>query len=1737
MGSWRTRAGSTRTVSGGIAGSNRRDRVLTAALLLLLLLTGGIFRFTGLNWDDFTFLHPDERFLTDVVSSIGGGLRSTRATEGERSGQVALCMERYPASHGAGPWFDTECSTLNPHNVGKGIYVYGTLPLFLARATGEALTRLTGDASHSSFYGLHLVWRGLSALAETAVILVVFLTGATLLDRRTATLAAALYSVVVFSIQQSHFGTVDAITNLCCALGLLFAARVWKAGRPADYALFGLFCGCALASRINVAPLAGLVLLAPLPHIVDRRRRHASISDLSRKTGVGLVAAGLLTALTFRVLNPYAFSGPGFFDLTPNLRWLEDVIEARSLVSGLIDIPPNWQWLGRAPWLFPLNNILLWGLGPGLGLAAAASALWALLRLLQRRPGSTRLLLPLVWALGYFALLGGGHVASMRYFLPLYPALTLLAAWGLIRLAQGSAAWRRTLALLLSMGVLGFSALWGLMFSNIYRHQLTRVQASHWFWERVPGDFALSVAGGDAEAPLINIPVANRGSHGDLLARASRYETGQPFSQYVHATADGELRAVHIPHVADPLADDGVESLLIVLADPVSGDRLAEGRLEADLSPTGHMLGDARDVALEPALQVKQGQELLFTFEVLDGGPVTTGGSVVAHEGVWEDAIPYLVCTLPPGVTLADDPPPGLLNSSQCRGRNAWSGLLLGVDLGLSGEDDDTLRARLINGLHNSDYISISSNRFYDSKLRNPLRWPLTERYYKALFSGKLGFDLVAQFEEGFELGPLRFPGQHLPTHVGPAWLNEFEPEEAFHVYDHPTVFVFAKSETYDPSQVEAILREPPLNTLGERRQAHVENCPQMYLNPGGGGCDTTLVDVLRRDTLTADAHPDWLLLDDERQGKQIKGGSWSERFDSDSPLNREPLLAIAGWWLAVTAFGLAAWPWLNVALPGLADRGLIGARIAGLLLVAWLAWAGSSLGLPLWNRNGIALLLAGVLVSGLVVLRRQGQDATGRAAWSWRRLLAFEALFLLLFLGFLLVRGSNPDLWHTHFGGEKPMDFAYFNATLRSSIFPPYDPWYAGGYVNYYYFGFVLVGAPVLLTGIQPAIAYNLILPTLFALTGMGAFGVAFNLVYRRRVAGESEAERAGRPAANPWVAGLAALMLAVILGNLDTLRVLGNGLAQLGGYTQPQGLADYLEREFALENGTQPLPMDRQQLLERAQANHPGDRLRYEWQHGQDLWTGLLMGAGRWLEGDPLPIASHRWYWAPTRILAETPGTGGNAITEMPWFTFLYGDLHAHMIAMPLQLLVLLFAVHEFRAVEGGGRRRAGRWPALIAGAMAAGMLRATNTWDWPTFMLLGIVAVAGAWWLEKRRGGAQPVRALLTRVSAFLLAAILFALPFTHWYATGYDSLRLWQGGRTPLWAWLDIHGLFVFLLLSLLVRESARWMRGTQVGQLRGKGRLLVGVAVLVLVVLALAMALAMAGWQVALPALPMMVWCVLLFLRPGQSAALQVALGLAALALALTLGVEFLVLQGDIGRQNTVFKFYIQAWLLLSVAGGVAFAWLLGAMPRWPGALRLFWALPGALLLFMAALYPLLSTPARALDRMAPGTGWTLDGMAYMRQALHHENGHELVLADDHALIRWLQEEVEGAPVILEAHGSEYRWGGRVSIYTGLPSLLGWRFHQTQQRSLPQQALFIDQRRANINGLYSTVDSDVAWKMLQFYDLRYVVVGGLERAWYPTEGLAKFEEMVGQGRLRRVFEQGQATLYEVIGAAA
>ena len=1794
--------------------------VVVFVLLLFTMFAGGYFRFVSLNWDDYVRFHPDERFLSGVASSLGRPLSTfmlTHATPELNQAQYDTCMARYPETQGAGGFFDAECSLMNPHNLGSGLYVYGTLPLFVTRWAGEAAVSITGDPIWTSYDGVHLVWRLFSAISDMLVVLVVFAIGTQIHGKWTGLVASMLYAATAFAIQQAHFGTTDAMTNLFVALALWFAVRVQACGELADYALYGVAFGAALASRINVAPLVGVILLAAILRVLpafDTRLPSGERKRIWWGNGAGLVLAGFLTLLVFRVFNPYAFMGPGFFGLRPNPEWLADIGEAQHLVSGAAEMPPNWQWVGRPSYVFPIANMILWGMGVAFGLAGFLSTIWALIRVVRGKAGATKNLLLVAWIVAYMLLFGRSWVMSMRYYLPLYPALAVVAAWGLVelvRMSRGHAV-RHLLASATLVIVVGFTGLWGLMFTNIYRHLSTPVQAGEWVWENAPGDFAMTIDGAPEGTPLINIALTNGygAADMDLVAQASRIEDGErAFFDFI-PPASGTVRTVRAPHLGDPNDDADEERIRVSVVGNGMSTVLGQAELAANFSRENNILGDSYTLTFDEPFEVEAGENYTFIAEVLDGGPIVTGGAIFSWEGDWDEPSPSKTCTFPAGVTLSDDPMPGLRDAYTCDGRDPWTSLINGYKQQIIYDDVEVKRDRLQETLDNSDYIIIGTNRRYDSQNRIPTKWPMTNAYYDALFSGELGFEVAEMFQETFELGPLVVSDQYLPTYDAPEWLNEFEAEEAFHVYDHPVVYIFRKTDAYTPDNTARILGSVPLTTTGQVNFG----CPEAQELPVVNYyCDPTLVGVyqLRAPetdvSLSADQSPLALQFGDNMQAVQTEGGTWSNRFNDSSPINTQPVLTVAIWWIAMMLFGWAVWPLLYVVLPGLADRGYGFAKFFGMFLVAWLTWLVASARIPAWSQIGVLVALFAVgLVSVLIAWKTRARIVAYIQEY-WPRLLAIEVITLVLFLAFLAVRLSNPDLWHPAYGGEKPMDFAYFNGVLRSTVFPAIDPWYAGGYINYYYFGYVIVGAPVLLLGVIPSIAYNLIIPTLFALTGIAAFSVAFNLVsgWRSRRLAEEAGETRPKTIGNPWVAGIAAILLTVVLGNLDSARIILTELGELGEYQQPPTIETFLLNDYLETYDTQPDAETTADIFRRAQSGVSFDRLRYEWANFRAAADSVFRGIGRASNGG-FSVSPDRWFWGPTRVLAEPPVNSGGAIAELPYFTFLYGDLHAHMIAMPLQLFVLGFLLNE---VVLAGRARRSLFVAglsIFVGGLAVGMLRATNTWDWATFMVLGVAGLAFTWWLRwanaSRRQGTSDfahvalivaslgalvggiLAYLITRsfsgpavigvgagvglfvtflfwdaiaerltrwsvvdfalrVGGFVAISFLVAVPFTSWYAATYNRVLPWEGARTPIWAYLDIHGLFLFLIFSLLVWDTARWLRSTYVRSLQGRGKWIAGMFALIVVLLGVSVWQALQSYQVTLIALPLLVWITILFFRAGQSRMMQFVLALCGLALGLTLAVEYIVLDGDIGRQNTVFKFYIQVWLLFGVAGGAAFAWLASSLPRWRFFPRFAWTLLLGLLVFVAALYPFLATPGKAVFRMAPDMPITLDGMDYMQYASQYEGSPTVIaatpglapfsLANDYAIIRWLQENVEGSPVIMEGRSErEYLWGSRFSVYTGLPSVVGWNWHQRQQRTFDPLPRLVEQRVANVNAFYITLDIPTAWNILKFYDVEYVIVSDMERAYYPQANLDKLETMVEQGLLDVVFEQGSAVIYRV-----
>ena len=150
----------------------------------------------------------------------------------------------------------------------------------------------------------------------------------------------------------------------------------------------------------------------------------------------------------------------------------------------------------------------------------------------------------------------------------------------------------------------------------------------------------------------------------------------------------------------------------------------------------------------------------------------------------------------------------------------------------------------------------------------------------------------------------------------------------------------------------------------------------------------------------------------------------------------------------------------------------------------------------------------------------------------------------------------------------------------------------------------------------------------------------------------------------------------------------------------------------------------------------------------------------------------------------------------------------------------------------------------------------------------------------------------------------------------------------------------------------------------------------------------------------------------------------------------------------------------------------------------------------------------------------------------MRYAYYGDLNITLDLSQDYRAIRWMQENVKGSPVIVEANMVEYHWGTRFTVYTGLPNVIGWNWHQRQQRARSPENLVQDRVDA-VGDFYLTEYLEAARNFVQYYGVRYVIVGQLERALYPGFGLVKFEQLEGS-LWKEVYREGETVIYEVIG---
>ena len=401
-----------------------RARPLPFRLSLALLFAGALaVRLFGIDWDQGHAFHPDERRIAEAVGEL----------------------------------------SFAPLDLDPGFYAYGSLPMLATRAAasllGQAAPRL------ATWEGTILVGRALSALWGASGCVLLALLGRRLFDARAGLLAGSLLAIAVFPVQNAHFATNDVPLATLVLATLLLLARAVDRPSALAFGLAGAAAGLALATKASAATLLLPLVLAPLLAFVPARRFGA--------TAAALAASALGLGAAFVAGQPSVLSAPRAL--------LAAVAEQGDMVRHAGSVPYTNQYVGTPHGLYELSEIVLWGLGPALGLAAllgAALRIRAVVR--QREP---RELLLWAWAVPFFLLTASFEVRFPRYLLPLYPLLLLAAARLLAPPGEAGASIRAARRL-----VLGLSAGYLLAFLSIYARPHSVVAASEWFHENVSPD-------------------------------------------------------------------------------------------------------------------------------------------------------------------------------------------------------------------------------------------------------------------------------------------------------------------------------------------------------------------------------------------------------------------------------------------------------------------------------------------------------------------------------------------------------------------------------------------------------------------------------------------------------------------------------------------------------------------------------------------------------------------------------------------------------------------------------------------------------------------------------------------------------------------------------------------------------------------------------------------------------------------------------------------------------------------------------------------------------------------------------------------------------------------------------------------------------------------------------------------------------------------------------------------------
>ncbi len=981
-------------------------------------------------------------------------------------------------------------------------------------------------------------------------------------------------------------------------------------------------------------------------------------------------------------------------------------------------------------------------------------------------------------------------------------------------------------------------------------------------------------------------------------------------------------------------------------------------------------------------------------------------------------------------------------------------------------QEPDTERKldELSHMLSYTDYVMMADKRAYGTYQRLPARYPINYFYFKTMLNEpqKFGYRLVHEVKV-------------YPKFLG-ITIKDDDSDESFQLYDHPHVYIFKNEARMKQEEIRALL---------------VSGSDEVKRKYASGGESRTNPNMGRKINET------YPLLSDK--------------------------VSVFMWYVLIQILALLAMPLHFKVFAGLPDKGYGLSKVTGIFMFALVSWILVSLKILPFTQAALLGILAVISVFVIYIIMKERNVYSDFYAENRKHVLVNETLFLGAYMAFIGIKLFCPDIHnvqgHGYNGGGEPMGMAYLSAIFNSTTFPPYDPWMSGYTLNYYYWGQLMLAVVSKLLGILPRISYNLSLALLFALCVIAAFSLVYNMTKKY------------------GYAFFAAFLLAMA-GNFHTLHF---------------------------------------------------------------IYEKLLSGGNIFRAVDSINV--FQFIWDPTRIY-PTP-----AITEMPFFSYLYGDLHAHNIVIPVTVLLIAVLYSVFTSVnkditspaESGGLQAR-----VITGLLFAallGSMMTINTWNMPPVAALTVIVFGLMAWLASRqitesrkikaKEKAPAIAAVLIKnigvLAAVAVLSYLIFLPFHMNFKSPYAGSPNFIGKaeRADMYQMYKYFAVFFFIIsayvLNAVYKGAEAMLDSVSAFKIKMKkfnfdklsahaGRVLENIfeepslafkvifSICVILIAAAASMIIQPTFGPLILMLVPVIWTALTVKDDKE----RFALALTALSLAIILGTEIFFIAD--GRMNTVFKFYMVAWTMLSVsvpfllfavvsdyaklfvkdrrfalitAGAVmvflavSFAVFAYDMRRGTGIFRNLLVVIAALsplfviilknkagktistaafvfLLVPAVLYPVWGSAIKMrICGINEPKGARIDGLAFMEKSERRPGAERDYDRHDYAAITWLKKNAKKIEPVLEAPG-EHMYSGvsRISIYSGLPTLIGWAYQVGQQAGRGPE---INARVYDTNLIYSTTDAALANSKIKQYGVRYVWVGGIERSMYPVQGLEKFND--------------------------